>query len=293
MDPTRFDALSRSLADGHSRRGLTRVLGGLTLGLFGWQHVEDILAADAKKCKKIKDKAKRKKCLKKAQETDSTPTEGGLPVDPGTTSLQPDPSTTTPPPITCPSGQKPCGGRCIPSDQCCTNSDCPDFRPHCQGGVCGCPPERPLTCSTGGGPPTCQEQCCQLTDCPGRASGSLGGDLNGRDGLQCLNGRCVCTTPGTRYCGGSIYQCDFCCSNDECAGRGGQICFKSGGTQSRCACPQAQCEGVCIAFACSGRCFEPCPTLTAGQPCCPADGGGVGLICTQVTDTQRYCLPAG
>src|SRR5262249_38343340 len=32
MDGSRFDAWSRALVTGHSRRGLTRLLGGLTLG---------------------------------------------------------------------------------------------------------------------------------------------------------------------------------------------------------------------------------------------------------------------
>jgi hypothetical protein len=35
MDSARFDALARSLSEGMTRRGLTRLLGGLTLGLLG------------------------------------------------------------------------------------------------------------------------------------------------------------------------------------------------------------------------------------------------------------------
>ena len=34
MDSARFDALTRSLSDGMTRRHLTRLLGGLTLGLL-------------------------------------------------------------------------------------------------------------------------------------------------------------------------------------------------------------------------------------------------------------------
>jgi hypothetical protein len=34
MDSARFDALTRSLSEGMTRRGITRLLSGLTLGLL-------------------------------------------------------------------------------------------------------------------------------------------------------------------------------------------------------------------------------------------------------------------
>ena len=63
MDADRFDALSRSFtATGSRRQALIGLLSG-TLGLFGtW--VEE---SAAKNCKKIRNKAKRKKCLARAR----------------------------------------------------------------------------------------------------------------------------------------------------------------------------------------------------------------------------------
>ena len=61
MDADRLDALFQSLAAGSRRRALTGLLSG-TLGLFGtW--VEE---SAARTCKKIRNKAKRKKCLARA-----------------------------------------------------------------------------------------------------------------------------------------------------------------------------------------------------------------------------------
>lgn len=68
MGPTRFDELLQSLSAFPSRRAAMRLLGGLVLGgplaLGTW-------AASAhttlKRCKKIEDKTKRKKCVKKAR----------------------------------------------------------------------------------------------------------------------------------------------------------------------------------------------------------------------------------
>ena len=47
-------------------------------------------------------------------------------------------------PAGCPSGQKACGGGCIPSNQCCTNADCAGGRT-CQNTICACPATS-LTC---------------------------------------------------------------------------------------------------------------------------------------------------
>ena len=63
MDADRFDSLVRALTDTRSRRDVLRGLLAASLGLLGWSAAED---ATAKECKKIKDKKKRKKCLKKA-----------------------------------------------------------------------------------------------------------------------------------------------------------------------------------------------------------------------------------
>jgi hypothetical protein len=103
MDGSDFDALTRSVGSIGSRRyALMRLLGG-ALGLFS-AHPE---MATAKKCSKIKDKSKRKKCRRKAQGT-----------------------------LACPTGQKLCAGGCILSHLCCIASDCPPTVPTCCAGAC-------------------------------------------------------------------------------------------------------------------------------------------------------------
>jgi hypothetical protein len=49
MDRYRFDALSRALWRGHTRRHLTRLLGGLSLGGVLSDGLPDAAAASAKK----------------------------------------------------------------------------------------------------------------------------------------------------------------------------------------------------------------------------------------------------
>jgi hypothetical protein len=58
MDTTAFDGLTRALAGGMSRRGVTRMLGGLTLGVLAFGPI----ATDAKKGGKGKGKKKVKVC---------------------------------------------------------------------------------------------------------------------------------------------------------------------------------------------------------------------------------------
>src|SRR5215212_893718 len=103
MDADRFDTLARALTDARSRRGALASLLGGTLGLL-------TLTETAGRHKKHKKKRK--------------------PPPVGTT-----------PPVACPEGQKSCRGSCLPSNQCCTDGDCPALRPSCQQGACTCPPE--------------------------------------------------------------------------------------------------------------------------------------------------------
>jgi hypothetical protein len=82
----------------------------------------------------------------------------------------------------CPGGQKVCGGTCIPNNQCCTNSDCPQGTPQCCGGAC----------------------VNVLTDV--RNCGSCGAACLFNE--VCTSGACLCiagggtcsTTPGTNCC---------------------------------------------------------------------------------------------
>lgn len=67
MDDSRFDDLTRALAA--PRRAALRLGAGGALGLLlGWRAVEEAAAHNAlAKCKKIRDKKKRKTCLRKAR----------------------------------------------------------------------------------------------------------------------------------------------------------------------------------------------------------------------------------
>ena len=67
MDGFRFDTLTRSLGDPHSRRGALRLV-AVAVGVLGWQNGEQVAGAhDALlTCKKLKGD-KKKKCVKKAK----------------------------------------------------------------------------------------------------------------------------------------------------------------------------------------------------------------------------------
>jgi hypothetical protein len=65
MDPTRFDSLSRVLAAVGSRRALALALSGALVPLIGPGEIE--ARKTLKQCRKIDDKQKRKKCIKKAK----------------------------------------------------------------------------------------------------------------------------------------------------------------------------------------------------------------------------------
>jgi hypothetical protein len=78
----------------------------------------------------------------------------------------------------CPSGQKVCAGNCIPSNQCCTNADCPAASPRCCRGSCS--------------------QCCTEADCPPSAA--------------CFNAACIC--PGSPAVPALVQGC---CGSADCA----------------------------------------------------------------------------
>src|SRR5215203_5337418 len=86
MDAARFDTLAKSLSVARSRRG---ALTGLLIGTLGLLRVTDTQDAAAKDCKKINDKAKRKKCLAKAKGTTTSDPVSPPPVSP---SLPPSPT---------------------------------------------------------------------------------------------------------------------------------------------------------------------------------------------------------
>ena len=255
MDGFRFDALTRALSSAGSRRALAAGFAG-ALGMLP-RVAPDDAAARKKPCPPCK-KRKQGKCKKKLPDGTACPNGGTCQSGRCVAAT----------PGGCPSGQKPCAGRCIPSNQCCTNSDCPALRPSCEQGACTCPPERPLLCP---GSNDCQ-QCCTVTDC--RPATGLD------DGQECRNGECVCPAGKRRCPSDSSFpgRCGFCCASSECPR--GQFCYF--GT---CMCGGVICNDVCVTADCESQCFAPC--TTPGGACC----SGNQLTCQQVTPTQRFCLP--
>src|SRR5215212_10740275 len=100
MDGSRFDTLARTVAAAGSRRFALRGLVAGVLTLVGGRQTQDAAAKSVKQCKKIDDKKKRQKCLKKAKQQTiptSIPTGGTVVVPPPPTATPATPAT----PATC------------------------------------------------------------------------------------------------------------------------------------------------------------------------------------------------
>jgi hypothetical protein len=192
MDLETFDALARRLADGQTRSlraaGSRRpVLVGLlagAVGLLAWGGAEEAGAHNTlKKCKKIKEKAKKKACVKKAKQHNAT----------HTTLIPP-----SPPPL------PPCGGTCAgDTPQCCAATGfCASLDEACCSAAEGggaCPKETPKCC-----PPTEQFEnglCGNLDDtcCPSEKGGFL-----------CPPGQDCCATSDD-CSGGRVCSASGCC----------------------------------------------------------------------------------
>jgi hypothetical protein len=96
------------------------------------------------------------------------------------------------PPVDCPPGQKPCQGRCIAANQCCTAADCPTNAGRvCQDGQCVCVPDcnGGTTCDTGdgcGGTCTCSDAAfCNEGVC-------VACNPSCPAGQRCVHGTCTC-----------------------------------------------------------------------------------------------------
>jgi hypothetical protein len=138
MDGTRFDDLLRTVSATPSRRGM---LAGIASGLLAV--LPSTLGGDDAEAKK-----KRKNNKKKKKRTSPPP-----PSQPPLSFPPPPPL--SPPPDGCPSGQTPCDGGCIPSSQCCDNTDCSVSAQFCTTArQCECPAGLPEIC---GG--ACQSLC--------------------------------------------------------------------------------------------------------------------------------------
>ena len=207
MDADRFDTLARSLRTLHTRRGLTRVLGGLALGplaLLGLAQTE----------------AKRKKKKKKKRPTSSViyvPVPAGDCPDGFRTcngvcrDLLSDPNNcgrcgrscgthsdgTVPRPC--------CEGRCLREGDCCLDSECPsgDF---CTDGAC----------ATLAG--SCRAD--SLDSCPAVAA-DCSGELND---WSCT---CLISTENELRCGRFVGAAPFCNDSLDCGeGTAGHFCSR-------------------------------------------------------------------
>lgn len=168
MDGFHFDSVARSLTSTSRRNVLLGLLGG-SLSLLG--------VAEASATKKKGGKGKKGKG-KTAASTNT--------VSPST----PSPS--------CPEGQRPCQGRCIPSNQCCADGDCAANAPRCCQGAC-----------------IRANECCANNDC---GSGTI-----------CQSGSCVCPA-GTPPCG------DRCCAAPAGYPATSVTCLFAGGGAAACSC---------------------------------------------------------
>jgi hypothetical protein len=201
MDGSHFDTLAKTLAATGSRR---QALGGLliaALALLGGHTPEEAQAAKSiKQCKKIEDKKRRQRCIKKAKQATETPTAITLPADAPVVGQAPPP----PPaaiPVTCSDGIQngnesdvDCGGpdclRCGFGQRCASQSDCATAL--CVNNVC-------QVCST-------DAQC--------------GNDSNG--GCLCKN--LACTTRATDH--PIVTLCLECPPYSTCLGKeAGLSCF--------------------------------------------------------------------
>lgn len=228
MKATRFDALSRSLTRARSRReALTALLGGVV----GILRRDD---AGAKTKQRAHGEGKKKRRKKKKQAG----------------------------PLSCPAGQKTCGGGCIPSNQCCTPGDCPVSAPRCCQGACK------------------DVECCSNADCGG--------------GKICQTGACLCP-PGTLFC--PEVSTETCCApvpgmvptTIACeTPRGEPSCFCRYDTATACG---PDCNPTCPGFGTSCADSEGIAQLctTCGCPLCDPDEIRVERTCV----SKQGSCPSG
>lgn len=194
MDDFDFDALARSLGTAGSRRLALTGLIGSTLGLGLGAASTERAEARKKKCPPCK-KRKKGKCRATKPK------------------------------------KRPCGGKCIPANQCCTDAECGERR-LCVDGACVIGQG---TCVTG----------ADFCDGPSEA------DFCGQQETSCA---CVTSTTNQTRCGEAEafivpFLCGDCLSDADCAGKyplvPGVFCGQATGAG-------CNCEG-------STFCMAPCP----------------------------------
>lgn len=195
LDGSRFDDVIRALtiANG-SRRGTLRLVASSAIGLLAWRTTAvDTEAKNAlQKCKKIRDKKKRKKCIKKAKKRNPEP---GVELCDG---------------VACPENQK-----CCPDERC--GQECCD-----NGRACN------VVCSG----PTGNDYCCDASRpvaiCGGCwEAGSIQCEIPG----HCCGPNQVCCGDD-HCCDKDTQECRLNCGGVEgsnsCCGIGSVLCCPDG-----------------------------------------------------------------
>lgn len=214
----------------------------------------------------------------------------------------------------CKKRQKKCDGKCIPSDECCTDTDC-EAGERCQNGACSaaCEPScmdrqcgndgcgRPCGSCTGND--TCQDgQCVCQPGCSGKSCGSDG--CGGSCGTciagaeTCQEQQCVCSTPGKLGPGEICSSAADCCSysGEEICSRGTGFCETflpvcRSGLGGKCG-GNCDCRGD---LECrDGRCQCPPgrPYLDDGICCLQGDSPCGGVRCCGPFESC-FCPPGG
>lgn len=270
MDGPHFDALSRALVEARSRRGLTRLLGGLLLGGSPGSLAPGESAAKGKQGGGKKPKKKR-----------GRPALGCAPSCAG---------------AQC--GDDGCGGSCggCPVCQACAGGTCrpADDAPcgingRCLHGACNATPlcretnftrcQRDVDC--------CSTKCYVGEGCAAFIGPDGGECLVNEDcaSRRCVGYRCACSA-GVRACPNG--KCGLCCTDDDCFGV--STCAFS--PRGQCVCPSGTtpCGAAdrCIPTACDSKCAARCQT---DADCGPRDTCSI-LTCQLASpDGSKICTP--
>ncbi len=287
MDDQRFDALTRALARGSSRR---TALKGLFLGVVGGVSLtmrQDRAGAQTE-CVDSSDCNPCQECIE------------------GECSY----------PVSYPDGLC-CGteGNYYCSPECCSSDNCePIYENQCGISICNgsgyC--EGITTCVTGqrccnsGTPEHYCGVCCADTECPG-CSVCVNGTCSHPECCgdsdctsicgECVEGTCVTRCTSVEYCCAFANDCRApgeCCTDDECPCGGSCI---DGTCYPQPPCPEGQeccadtcvTSGTCECIVSGGHCDGEPPDCCEGLQCCGFNGGSTCQECCGDSDCDGNC----
>ncbi len=271
MDPTRFDALARSLAAPQSRRGL---LGGAAALLAGLAAGRAAAAAPAGKvgvCHQTGSASNRYEYIEVSQNVAETHAAHGDAVG---VNLRTDLNN-------CGTCGTVCGGDACNTAVCqggkCTTTAvvCPD-----DGNVC-----TDVSCVAGTGcVPTNNTAACMTTDGePGTCAGGFCVCTPQSNTQTCTSQGRVCG-PATNNCGGPVASCGACAANETCTQAG------------TCACPNVSCGAaccppnqICIGGACAVRAGVGLACDTSGDNDCQEGLTCCGGFCRDTLTDENNC----